>query len=196
MKRLPRTTPETKVCSKCKEEKPATEFCKKKNAPDGLQVWCKKCHYKISKEWLETTEGKKEQYQKRNTAYYKQRYHKDPVYRASRCKITENWREKVGKEVVSRMNRDARLKREYGIDQADYEVMVLARAGRCDVCGRTPKKLAVDHDHETGVIRGLLCTRCNAAIGHLGDTIEGLKKALAYLERAANENPGENRGGP
>lgn len=53
---------------------------------------------------------------------------------------------------------------------------------RCSRCGEL--KPIADHDHDTGVIRGLLCHNCNRALGFLGDSIEGVRLALAYLERA------------
>ena len=67
----------------------------------------------------------------------------------------------------------------------------------CDCCGKPPsksgkgnavKKLCFDHDHETGKHRGWLCVDCNAAIGKLGDDLEGVLKAVAYLEKAEKKN--------
>jgi hypothetical protein len=67
----------------------------------------------------------------------------------------------------------------------------------CDCCGRPPntsgkgsgiKSLCFDHDHETGEFRGWLCNDCNASIGKLGDNLEGLMKAVAYLKRAEKKN--------
>jgi Recombination endonuclease VII len=57
---------------------------------------------------------------------------------------------------------------------------------RCECCGRPKgkKALHIDHCHLTGVFRGWLCFRCNAAIGLLGDTTDGTRRATAYLERA------------
>ena len=73
----------------------------------------------------------------------------------------------------------------YGITLADFNRMVAERSGKCDCCGDVPKKqLLVDHDHTTGDIRGLLCPACNAGIGLLGDSPDGLRLAVAYLERA------------
>lgn len=46
------------------------------------------------------------------------------------------------------------------------------------------RTLCVDHDHETGRVRGLLCNRCNVALARFGDTIAGVRAALNYLERA------------
>lgn len=56
---------------------------------------------------------------------------------------------------------------------------------KCDLCGIecSPEKLQLDHDHETGLFRGWLCNKCNSALGHLGDSIKFLKRALKYLER-------------
>lgn len=57
-------------------------------------------------------------------------------------------------------------------------------AGRCGICGKEPRSgFVIDHDHKTGRVRGLLCQRCNSGLGSLGDSIEGLKAAIAYLER-------------
>lgn len=55
----------------------------------------------------------------------------------------------------------------------------------CECCGARPKgRLALDHCHTTGAFRGWLCGKCNLSIGCLGDTIEALERALAYLKRA------------
>jgi hypothetical protein len=53
----------------------------------------------------------------------------------------------------------------------------------CECCGRVPRKWCLDHDHKTNKIRGWLCDQCNTGIGKLGDTIEGLEKALKYLQK-------------
>jgi hypothetical protein len=55
----------------------------------------------------------------------------------------------------------------------------------CECCGRPPETaLCFDHDHTTLKFRGWLCRPCNSAIGQLGDSTEGVEKALAYLKRA------------
>jgi hypothetical protein len=53
----------------------------------------------------------------------------------------------------------------------------------CDCCGRTDKELLMDHCHKTEEHRGWLCQSCNIGIGRLGDCIDGLLKAVAYLKR-------------
>jgi hypothetical protein len=59
---------------------------------------------------------------------------------------------------------------------------LLAR-GACDLCGKQADNLHIDHDHSTGQVRGVLCSSCNTGLGKLGDTIEGLQRAITYLER-------------
>jgi hypothetical protein len=59
----------------------------------------------------------------------------------------------------------------------------------CELCNRdasAPGKMHLDHDHGTGKFRGWLCNRCNMSLGHLGDSIEGIERALDYLKRAVN----------
>jgi hypothetical protein len=68
---------------------------------------------------------------------------------------------------------------------AAYTKMYADQGGVCAVCGKVnpdDSSLAVDHCHETGKIRGLLCSKCNSGIGMLGDNIEGLQAALDYLK--------------
>lgn len=75
----------------------------------------------------------------------------------------------------------------YGITSAQYDALLAAQGGGCACCGakanRTGKRLFVDHDHVTGAVRGVLCHKCNAGIGALGDDLAGLRRAVAYLER-------------
>ena len=81
-----------------------------------------------------------------------------------------------------RDNRHYQLKALYGLSLEDFNALAESQQGRCALCGIVPKFLNVDHDHNTGAVRGLLCTRCNGALGSLGDSVEGLMKAVAYLE--------------
>lgn len=79
----------------------------------------------------------------------------------------------------------------YGITPEEYGQMVLDRGGRCDICGEVPEKsLHIDHDHSCcpgrnacgQCIRGLLCSRCNLALGGFRDNPELLRIAALYLE--------------
>ena len=71
---------------------------------------------------------------------------------------------------------------EYGISLLQYEAMLEAQNGVCAICKKTEgKHLSVDHNHVTGEIRGLLCSRCNLVIGRCNDDTKLLKAAILYL---------------
>jgi hypothetical protein len=73
--------------------------------------------------------------------------------------------------------------RRYGITGAAYAALVEKQGGVCALCATRPgpNRLSVDHDHETGRIRGLLCAKCNKALGIFGDSVEGLQRVIEYL---------------
>lgn len=72
----------------------------------------------------------------------------------------------------------------HGLTLQDYQQMLDAQNGVCAICGREPgkNKLAIDHDHKTGIIRGLLCFRCNYGLGWFQDDLTRIYKAIAHLE--------------
>ena len=77
--------------------------------------------------------------------------------------------------------------REFGITVADYDQMFKNQNGKCPGCTRSQeqfkKRFAVDHDHKTGKVRGLLCTECNLLLGCASDNPETLKRLTIYLEK-------------
>jgi hypothetical protein len=76
-------------------------------------------------------------------------------------------------------------KKNYGITQEEYDKLNALQNGLCAICGKENvkgKSLGVDHDHITGEIRGLLCQKCNLALGNFEDNIEFVKRAISYLE--------------
>ena len=78
----------------------------------------------------------------------------------------------------------------YGLSAAEVEAMREAQGGVCAIC-RTAPAVHVDHDHETGSIRGMLCFSCNAALGHFKDDPTVLRRAARYLRtHAAKGAPG------
>jgi hypothetical protein len=79
------------------------------------------------------------------------------------------------------------IMKRYGVTPDNYKAMLEAQGGTCALCPRTPEqerynKLSIDHCHTTGKVRGLLCASCNHGLGKLGDSSEGLKRALDYIE--------------
>ena len=70
------------------------------------------------------------------------------------------------------------------IKEWQFDQMMIAQAGVCAVCSRPPKKnrLAVDHDHKTGAIRGLLCFRCNYGLSWYQDDVERIERLARYIK--------------
>jgi hypothetical protein len=106
--------------------------------------------------------------------------HQNPErYRAKQRSYAESAQKQV-------WDRQSYLRRKYGITIAEYDRMFEEQGGVCAICGEPrpeERTLHVDHDHETGVIRGLLCFRCNNALGDLREEYELFQRAADYLDR-------------
>lgn len=80
------------------------------------------------------------------------------------------------------------LRSKFGITLGDYESMITSQGGGCKVCGRTreevhpTRRLVVDHCHRTEKVRGVLCIKCNSALGMAEDSPQRLRKLAEYLE--------------
>jgi len=123
---------------------------------------------------------------KREFPATREHFHKKGNGLRSWCKECCRERNKDPKRIAWTKNRD--LMKLYGITLDDYNKMFAEQDGKCFICGThvcsTGRALAVDHDHETGKVRGLLCANCNTALGKFNDDVELLKKAIDYLRRA------------
>jgi len=81
--------------------------------------------------------------------------------------------------------RHQHLVKNYGIDEVEYQQMIEKQGGEfCVICEKLPsdERLAVDHDHDSGLPRGLICKSCNYGIGQLGDDAQRVRRAAEYLE--------------
>jgi len=95
------------------------------------------------------------------------------------------------KDKICERNRTHYHVRQYGISAAEYDALLKKQNGACAICRRRSKeRLCVDHCHLTGMIRGLLCRRCNLALGILKDDQGSLIAAVAYLGMLARDRPG------
>jgi len=110
-----------------------------------------------------------------------------PNSRKSKCKECDKKRvaETYWKDPSVYQNNH--LKRNYGITLNEYNQMLVEQGHRCKTCGTTEPggkhgKFMVDHSHNTGEIRGLLCKSCNIALGEVGDNINTLQKMIEYLQ--------------
>lgn len=161
-----------KRCVKCGIVGPLTEFYRASGTQDGHRNDCKAC----------------------NAADKARRYRANPEPPRERAR---QWRRAnldrramqraaevaSGRKQIS--DRKSHLKRKFGITLEDYERMLGDQGGGCAICGRPPRDgvaLHVGHDHETGRVRGLLCFRCNNALGDLEDDPVLLRQAARYLE--------------
>lgn len=75
----------------------------------------------------------------------------------------------------------ASIKKKYGMERCDYDRLLLAQSGICPICSGQMKRPHVDHDHDTGVVRGLLCHACNKGLGQFRDDQQLLIQAVRYL---------------
>src|ERR1700691_3153519 len=135
-------TTNIKRCPKCGLDKDLSEFHKNKSQYDGLNTYCKLCWLEYCKLKWQTTEK-----------------------REARLKVRRNWN----------------LKRKYGITHEDYEILLKEQGFKCKICGCTAEEaktsaqhvgelapmLDIDHDHQTGEVRGLLCGSCNLTLAQI-----------------------------
>jgi len=105
----------------------------------------------------------------------RERYASDPEWNA-RCRAS----------MQGERGHRSRLKTFYGITPADYAAMLARQNGVCGICRRPPveRRLAVDHCNATGLIRGLLCNRCNLGLGHFDHGPAQLRAASDYVHAA------------
>jgi hypothetical protein len=142
-----------KWCPTCKSEKPLQEYSivKKGKRAGHPAGSCKKCRSEL----------------------HSRRVRKDPT-------------------IYERIEWPSKLKKYYGISVTDYENMLSAQGGKCAICRSSDSssrgykrslnaKFAVDHCHKTKKVRGLLCTKCNRALGMLDDNVESVLRMAEYL---------------
>lgn len=84
--------------------------------------------------------------------------------------------------------RAQKYKRKYGLTIEELEQLKTAQEGLCKICKRAVP-LVVDHCHQTGKIRGLLCRLCNLGLGGFGDNVEALAEAILYLQASKDKPP-------
>ena len=115
--------------------------------------------------------------------------HAEKVRNANRAYRAKNT-EKVRSQKAA-----THLRNRYGLKLADYDSFFEAQGGLCAICESPPphqQRLCIDHNHDTGVICGLLCHSCNRAIGLFGDNPERLRAAIAYLASRLDDNMDNN----
>lgn len=155
----------------------------------------KEAHRARHARWLASLSPKQIEARKQRTrAYLKAWYAEHPNYMRNYNRLRREsgaakaWRQ-ANPEKVRRTGKRVMLKRKYGITLEEYESLLSRQGGVCAIC-RKPESLemhgrlcylAVDHDHDAGTVRGLLCNRCNLGLGALDDDVERMAVAIRYL---------------
>ena len=153
-----------KLCSRCKQAKPVDCYDKDKYQNTGLSPQCKLCRKETRGHYVAS-----EDYKKAHLAANKS-YKLTTKGQLAQLKYT--------------------LKKKYSLSLKQYAGMYERQRGQCAICGRvssfptrgTTGMLAVDHDHSTGKVRGLLCTKCNTLLGMADDCVVTLDLAIEYLQ--------------
>ncbi|HEY8215763.1 MAG TPA: endonuclease domain-containing protein [Acidimicrobiia bacterium] len=101
------------------------------------------------------------------------------------CKPCHNARCRETRERLYGGSRHYHLRRRYGFGAAEVDELIEGQGGVCPICGR-PDPEHVDHDHVTGVVRGVLCFNCNGGLGQFGDDPVRLVEAAAYIARTTS----------
>lgn len=110
---------------------------------------------------------------------------KNGYYRKS-CKscrkLYYDEKKKANPEIYNNRQRTSRLKRKYNLDPERLEQLKKSQDYKCAICKKRSKELVIDHDHDLGHVRGLLCSKCNIGLGNFKDNPENLINAISYLE--------------
>ena len=152
----PATSALLKRCGKCTKLLPHESFPRCRSAADGLYSKCRLCC---------------------------KAYRSQPHVKARNLGHCVKWA-KHNPEKINATARRLHLRRAYGLTPDEYAALLESQGGGCAICHRLPGKrnFAVDHDHETGRPRGLLCNGCNVGLGGFRDDLTLLEAAGAYLK--------------
>ncbi|MGW6458644.1 endonuclease VII domain-containing protein [Streptomyces sp. NPDC055078] len=151
--------------------------------PDGLQAYCRECAAAYYRERQEA-KGRSVRVRVAVPAGHRrcpQCCEVKPHSEWERNKTSRDGWASYCKVCRAARNRESYFRRKYGITEADRDEMISSQMGICCICLAAPAA-HVDHCHETGKVRGVLCFNCNSAIGKLGDDPDTVRRAAAYLE--------------
>lgn len=190
-----------KKCRDCGQLKPLSEFPPNTRNRDGRATYCRPCMSARHREYRRRTaqrEGREIRIRRAAPvgtkwcprckqllpldAFGRNRSARDGL--VGYCKPCHKAKTRATRQRLYGGSREYHLRRRYGIGEADFVAMLEQQGGLCAAC-RVDKPVHVDHDHKTGLVRGLLCYLCNQALGNVRDDSERLQGLIDYLERAA-----------
>jgi hypothetical protein len=186
---------QTKVCTTCGVEKEISEFPKAKFGKYGVSSKCKVCSKQYYEDNKERFKQQKQQHIASIPDYHKNYYqeHKEARKLANK-KCSEKIKNNPELYLKALLKyRAYKLKIKFGVTLDDYNKMFEAQNGVCAICGKPEtsvdwrtkniKYLAVDHDHQTGKVRGLLCSKCDRGIGYFDEERDLFYKVINYLNK-------------
>lgn len=152
-----------KKCTKCGVEKPLSEYHKKISTKTGFDPWCKPCKSAAYKNWISNNPEKQKVVKKRASIW--------------------NAENKNKRKIIVQKNN---YKKRYGLTVEQKQQLIDLQNQKCAICENSLKDthdVCVDHNHQTGAVRGILCRKCNLGLGHFKDSMENLKSAVKYLKK-------------
>lgn len=155
-----------KRCRNCRQVLPVGSFGVQGRSPDGLQPWCKPCT------------------NSRMAGYDKASRERDPVLYRER-KRAEHARFKAKHPDLHRAHTRKNSLKKYGLTPESFDALLSSQGGVCAICKEgliLGRDTHVDHDHKTGVVRGVLCSGCNVGLGAFRDDPSRLREAAKYIE--------------
>jgi hypothetical protein len=161
-----------KTCSKCGQTKPLDRFNKHPRTRDGFHGVCKDCRNAQERARFASNPEYAERRRKQQNELARLRYLRDPEKVRARNQAKRR-----------PYTRDAYFSR-YGLTEADVVRKTVDQGGVCAICRKPPtdsRGLFVDHNHSTGQVRALLCSRCNQRVGFVEVEPALLQEIIAYL---------------
>jgi hypothetical protein len=150
-----------KNCTKCSNQKPLSEYNKNKKRKDGLSAWCKSCTKLSSAKWYKINANK-------------------VIARSRQWALSNQEKKKLN-------SRKSHLKRKYNMSLEDEKKLIDNQKNKCAICNiemiTEQSKFHIDHCHNSGKVRGVLCNSCNTGLGMFKDSQEYLKSAVKYLKK-------------
>ena len=150
----------TKQCRICEQHLPLDAFGSHRGHRDGLQNYCRPCRNRTARDMLTPEQKARKKANSKRFALVQDRKIKRRGYR-------------------------------YNLSPEEFNELLQEQQGLCAICLKSEtyehRTLCVDHEHQSGIVRGLLCSRCNKALGGFFDSPELLRAAIKYVERAKRD---------
>lgn len=169
-----------KICKACNIEKALQEFYRDSRQRDGRTFRCKTCKNAAAKQERKVSTRPRARQKRYASAHPDRIQAKERRYHEANPGLKKLWNEKYSEQQWS-----ASLKK-YGLTKDSYMELANRQDGLCKICSlpevsKRIRRLSVDHCHKTNLVRGLLCGKCNKAIGLLKDSPELASNAASYL---------------